>query len=221
MSRNSINLSPALEQYLLAHSLREPALLQELRARTSELAQANMQISPVQGQLMGLLAKLINAKKVIEVGTFTGYSALSVAEALPEDGQLIACDVSEDWTSIAQEYWARAGVQDKITLKLAPAAQTLDELLAAGHEGSFDMAFIDADKSNYATYYERCLKLLRPGGIVLVDNVLWGGQVCDEGAQDEDTKAIRALNALIHQDERVEMMSMLPVGDGLTIARKR
>lgn len=219
MSRHSINLTPELERYVLSHSLNEPSLLARLREETARLSQANMQISPLQGQFMSMLTKLTGAKRALEVGTFTGYSALIVALAMPEDGQLIACDVSEEWTSIARRYWEEAKVDHKIELKLGPAVQTLDALIAQGQQGSFDLAFIDADKSNYARYYERALTLLRPGGLVLIDNVLWSGSVADPQIQDEDTQAIRALNALIHEDKRVEL-SMLPIGDGLSIVRK-
>lgn len=219
MSRHSINLTPELERYVLSHSLHEPSLLARLREETARLSQANMQISPLQGQFMSMLTKLTGAKRALEVGTFTGYSALIVAWAMPEDGQLIACDVSEEWTSIARRYGEEAKVSHKIQLKLGPALETLDALIAQGQQGSFDLAFIDADKLNYARYYERALTLLRPGGLVLIDNVLWSGSVADPQVQDEDTQAIRALNALLHKDKRVEL-SMLPIGDGLSIVRK-
>lgn len=219
MSRNSINLTPELERYVLSHSLHEPTLLTKLREETARLSQANMQISPLQGQFMSLMTKITGCKRALEIGTFTGYSALIVAMAMPEDGALIACDVSEEWTSIARRYWEEANVSHKIELKLGPALVTLDALIEQGQQGSFDMAFIDADKSNYAHYYERALTLLRPGGLILIDNVLWSGSVCDPQVQDEDTQAIRALNALIQEDKRVEL-SMLPIGDGLSIVRK-
>ena len=179
-----------------------------------------MQISPDQGQFMGLLVELIGAKRIVEVGTFTGYSSIAMALALPADGRLIACDVSDEFTRIAQRYWQEAGVADKIELRLGPAVATLDGILAAGEAGCFDMAFIDADKENYDAYYERCLQLLRPGGLILIDNVLWGGRPADVNEQDESTVAIRALNTKIHADERVTA-SLLSIGDGLTLARKR
>ena len=178
-----------------------------------------MQISPEQGAFMAFLVRLLRVERVIEVGTFTGYSALVVAEALPASGRLIACDVSEEWTAVGRPFWKQAGVAEKIDLRLAPAAETLEGLLAAGDAGTFDFAFIDADKANYDTYYERCLALLRSGGVVGIDNVLWGGRVANEQADDEDTRAIRALNAKVREDARVDV-AMLPVGDGLTLARK-
>lgn len=219
MSATMLNFSDALTQYLRTKGLREPALLGELRQRTAALPQAGMQISPEQGALMSTLIRLMGARKTLEVGTFTGYSALVVALALPEDGKVVACDVSEEWTAIGREFWERAGVADRIELHLRPAVETLDALIDDG-SGPFDFAFIDADKSNYDAYYERCLELVRPGGVIAVDNVLWGGSVIDESRQDEDVCAIRALNDKIHDDERVEMC-MLPVGDGLTLAMKR
>ena len=220
MSNQTITLTPALYRYLLDVSLREPEILQRLRAYTAGLPRASMQIAPEQGQLMALLVKLSNARRAIEVGVFTGYSALSVALALPADGRLIACDIDEDWTTIARDYWREAGVLDKIELRLGPALQTLDALLAEGQKGSFDLAFIDADKENYIAYYERLLELLRPGGLIVVDNVLWGGGVVDPTDQDTDTVAIRAFNEHVRQDERI-VLSLVPIGDGLTLALKR
>lgn len=220
MSNRTISMTDGLYGYLLGTSLREPPLLKRLRDETAAHPQARMQISPEQGQFMQLLAKLMGARRCIEVGVFTGYSSLAVALALPADGRILACDVSEEFTSVARRYWKEAGVAGKIELKLAPALQTLDERLAAGEAGSYDLAFIDADKANYADYYERILKLLRPGGLVLVDNVLWSGRVLDADDHSEDTVAIRAFNRLLHQDERVDL-SLLPIGDGLTLARKR
>lgn len=220
MSNRTISMTDGLYGYLLGTSLREPPLLKRLRDETAAHPQARMQISPEQGQFMQLLAKLMGARRCIEVGVFTGYSSLAVALALPADGRILACDVSEEFTSVARRYWKEAGVAGKIELKLAPALQTLDERLAAGEAGSYDLAFIDADKANYADYYERILKLLRPGGLVLVDNVLWSGRVLDADDRSEDTVAIRAFNRLLHQDERVDL-SLLPIGDGLTLARKR
>lgn len=219
MSTRTLNFSDEVIEYLRTKGLREPALLEELRQRTAALPQAGMQISPEQGALMSSLIRLLGARRTLEVGTFTGYSALVVALALREGGKVVACDVSEEWTAIGREFWARAGVGDRIELHLGPAVETLDSLIVAAGE-PFDFAFIDADKSNYDIYYERCLELIRPGGVIAVDNVLWGGSVVDESRQDEDVVAIRALNDKIHGDERVEMC-MLPVGDGLTLAIKR
>lgn len=220
MSSRTIEMSDALYAYMHRVSLRESDVQRRLRAETAALEYSMMQISPEQGQLMRMLTGLIGARRAIEVGVFTGYSALSVALALPENGELVACDVSEEWTTIARRYWAEAGVAGRIRLELAPATETLDALLAEGRAGDFDIAFIDADKTSYDGYYERCLKLLRPGGLVLIDNVLWGGSVADEENRSEDTLALRALNAKLHDDARIELC-MLPVGDGLTLARRR
>lgn len=213
-------MTDGLYGYLLETSLRETPLQARLRDETARHPRGTMQISPEQGQFMQLLTKLMGARRCIEVGVFTGYSSLAVALALPADGHILACDVSEEFTAVARRYWKEAGVAGKIELKLAPATETLDARLKAGEAGTYDLAFIDADKANYAAYYERILKLLRPGGLVLVDNVLWSGAVIDASDQDEDTVAIRAFNKLLHKDERVDV-SMLPVGDGLTLARKR
>jgi caffeoyl-CoA O-methyltransferase len=220
LARRRTAIDERLNDYIRSHSLREPPLLAELRAETAKLPMGGMQISAEQGQFMGLLVELIGARRTIEVGTFTGYSSLVVALALPRDGELIACDVSEEYTSVARRYWAKAGVADKIDLRLGPAIETLDRLLEGGEAGGFDFAFIDADKRNYLGYYERCLTLLRPGGLIAVDNVLWSGQVADPQAQDSDTTGVRALNDHVHADERVSI-SLLPIGDGLTLARKR
>ena len=220
MSNRSISLTDSLYEYLLAVSLREPPLLRDLRNETAALPSAGMQIAPEQGQFMALIARLMGARRCLELGVFTGYSALAVALALPEDGRIVACDVSEKWTAIARNYWRAAGVDHKIELRLAPAVQTLDALLAAGEGARFDMAFIDADKSNYLAYYERVLELLRPGGLVVVDNVLWDGRVIDPEVSDEETVAIRHFNEHLHADQRVDL-SLVPVGDGLTLARKR
>ena len=206
--------------YLLDTSLRESALLKRLRDETAAHPQARMQISPEQGQFMQLLVKLLGARRCVEVGVFTGYSSLAVALALPADGHILACDVSEEFTAVARRYWKEAGVAGKIELKLAPARETLDARLKAGEAASYDFGFIDADKANYAHYYERILQLLRPGGMVAVDNVLWSGRVLDNADKSEDTAAIRAFNKALHHDERVDL-SMLPIGDGLTLARKR
>jgi predicted O-methyltransferase YrrM len=220
MSRRSIELSDALYDYLLENSLRESDLLRRLREETARLPGAGMQISPEQGQFMALLVRLMGARRCLEVGTFTGYSALAVAEALPADGRLVACDLNAETTAVARRYWQEAGVAGRIDLRLAPALETLDALLAEGAAGSFDFAFIDADKSNYDGYYERALKLLRNGGLIAVDNVLWGGAVINPEDSDPDTLAIRALNAKIKSDQRVSC-SLLPLGDGLMLALKR
>lgn len=220
MSSTMLKLSNNLLDYLVEHSLRDDDILARLREETSRLTMARMQISPIQGQLMGLLAQLVGAKIAVEVGTFTGYSALCVARALPSDGKLIACDVSEEWTAIGKSYWEEAHVAERIDLRIAPAVETLDNLIDSGLAGQVDFGFIDADKPSYDHYYERLLTLLRPGGIILVDNVLWGGAVIDDSDQSEDTQAIRKLNAKVVKDPRVDV-SMLPIGDGLTLVRKR
>ena len=220
MSSRTIPMTDRLYDYLLKVSLREPPLLAALRAETAKLPMAGMQISPEQGQFMALLAELIGARRAIEVGTFTGYSALCVAQALPADGKLIACDISEEFTSVARRYWAKSGIADRIELRLAPALDTLKSLLAGGGAGSFDFAFIDADKTQYDAYYEAILKLLRPGGLMTIDNVLWSGAVADGRRRDADTVALRALNEKLNTDKRITL-SMLPIGDGLTLARKR
>ncbi len=221
MSDRSIGLSETLYQYLLANSVREPEVLAHLRQETDRHPLSNMQISPEQGQLMGLLVQLIGAKKCLEIGVFTGYSSLSVALNLPDDGRIVACDVSDEFTSIARKYWQLAGVSEKIDLQIAPALETLDRLLANGEAGTFDFAFIDADKNNYAAYYDRCFELVRQGGIILVDNVLWYGRVIDPAMDDDKrTQAIKQINQQIYHDDRVQI-SLIPIGDGLTIARKK
>jgi caffeoyl-CoA O-methyltransferase len=220
MSVRTLSLDAKLYDYLLAVSVREPPVLASLRDETAQLPNAGMQISPEQGQLMRLLVELIGARRCLEVGVFTGYSALCVALALPADGKLVACDVSAEYTEVARRYWREADVDGRIELRLAPALVTLDALIAAGHSGSFDFAFIDADKDNYLGYYERCLTLLRPGGLLAIDNVLWGGSVADASNTSASTRAIRALNERIHSDERVSA-SLVPIGDGLFLARKR
>jgi len=219
MSRQ-LPLDERLYRYLVDHSVREPAVLRELREETAKLPMAMMQIGPDQGQFMALLAKLTGARRCIEVGVFTGYSALSVALALPADGRIVACDVSEEWTAIARRYWKKAGVEARIDLRLDPAIATLDDLLAQGEEGRYDFAFIDADKGNYLGYYERCLRLLRAGGLIAVDNTLWSGDVADPGNTKPDTVSLRAFNDALHRDERIDL-AMLSVGDGVTLARKR
>lgn len=220
MTRRTQPLSNRLYAYLLDVSLRDHDVLRRLREETGRLEQASMQIGPEQGQLMGLLLQLIDARRVIEVGTFTGYSALAMALALPEDGRIVACDVSEAWTNVARRYWEEAGVAHKIDLRLAPAADTLRALLDEGQGGTYDFAFIDADKPGYETYYELCLALLRPGGLIAVDNTLWEGKVADPAVSDPDTEAIRAFNQKVRDDDRVSL-SLVPIGDGLTLLRKR
>ena len=221
MSNQSIGLSDPLYQYLLANSVREPEILAKLRAETAQHPLVNMQISPEQGQLMGLLVQLIGAKRCLEIGVFTGYSSLVVALNLPEDGLIIACDVSDEFTLIARKYWQEAGVANKINLHIAPALATLDRLILNGESGTFDFAFIDADKNNYGVYYDRCLELVRQGGLILVDNVLWYGRVADPAMDnDKRTQAIKQINQQIYHDDRVQI-SLIPIGDGLTIARKK
>jgi predicted O-methyltransferase YrrM len=219
MSNTFLSLTDRLYEYLLAHTPREPEVLERLRAETARLPQSIMQISPVQGQFLALLLKLTGAAKTLEVGVFTGYSSLWTALTLPPGGRVVACDVSEEFTSIARRYWAEAGVADKITLRLAPAAETLDALIAGGEAGTFDFAFVDADKENYDAYYERALKLVRRGGLIVFDNMLWYGKVADPTVQDADTVALRALNDKLSRDERV-FVSLVPVGDGMTLAVK-
>jgi predicted O-methyltransferase YrrM len=220
MTNQSIGLESTLYDYLLAVSLREHPVLTELRQATAQLAMGQMQIAPEQGQFMALLIQLMNGQRALEVGVFTGYSALAVALALPPTGRLIACDVSEEYTAIAQQYWQKAGVADKIDLRIAPAIDTLQQLIEAGETNTFDFAFIDADKSNYDTYYEQALQLVRVGGVIAIDNVLWYGRVADDTVTDNRTTKIRALNHKLHQDDRVDL-SLIPIGDGLTLARKR
>ena len=219
MSSHTLNLDDTVYEYLQSHSLREHPAQIALRSATRTHPHAVMQISPEQGQFMALLIRLISARRTIEVGVFTGYSALSVALALPDDGKILACDISDEFTRVGVPHWQAAGVAHKIDLQLAPAINTLDARLKAGEHGQYDFAFIDADKSSYDAYYERCLKLLRSGGLIAIDNTLWSGKVAAPSA-DADTQALQALNIKLHHDERVDM-SMLPVGDGLTLARKR
>ncbi|MCG8671252.1 MAG: class I SAM-dependent methyltransferase [Pseudomonadales bacterium] len=218
-NRSDLDLSQ-LYPYLFENSVREEPLLKKLREETAKDQMARMQIAPEQGQFMALLLKLMNAKRVIEIGTFTGYSSLVMAAALPEDGHIVCCDVDEYWTSIAKRYWQEAGLEHKLDLRLAPALDTLNSLLKTEGPESFDAAFLDADKANYDTYYERCLELIKPGGLMMLDNVLWSGRVIDPEVQDEDTVSLRAINAKLKQDQRVDI-SMLPLADGLTLARKR
>ena len=219
MSSRTLNLDDTVYQYLLSHSLREHPAQVALREATRTHPHAMMQISPEQGQFMALLIRLLGARRTIEIGVFTGYSALSVALALPDDGKVLACDISDEYTRIGVPHWKAAGVAHKIDLQLAPALTTLDARINAGEQGQYDFAFIDADKSGYDAYYERCLTLLRIGGLIAIDNTLWSGKVATP-AEDADTAALQALNSKLHRDERVDI-SMLPIGDGLTLARKR
>jgi predicted O-methyltransferase YrrM len=215
-----LSMTPSLQEYLIAVSVREPEVLRKLREETARLPAAGMQIGPEHGQFMQLLVRLLGARRCLEIGTFTGYSSLAVALALPGDGSMVCCDVSETYTAMARRYWEMAGVAGKIDLRLAPAGETLDRLLADGAGGTFDFAFIDADKVNYDTYYEASLKLVHKGGLIAIDNVLWSGAVADPSSNDPDTAALKALNRKLHDDERVDL-SMLPLGDGLTLARIR
>ena len=220
MSNTTLNLNDQLYNYLLDVSLRESDVLKALREETAKMPEHNMQISPEQGQFMRLLVQLIGAKNGIEVGVFTGYSALSVALGLPEDGKLIALDVSEEWTNVGRKYWEMAGVAQKIDLRIAPALDSLQKLIAEGKEGTFDFAFIDADKENYYNYYEYCLQLLQPNGLIAIDNVLWSGRVADPNEKEAETVAIRKLNEKLYNDDRIDL-SLLPLSDGLTLIRKK
>jgi predicted O-methyltransferase YrrM len=220
MTNQTLGLEPQIYDYLQSVSLREPEILTQLRQETTQHPMGRMQISPEQGQFMVLLMQLLVANKTLDIGVFTGYSALVVALALPPQGKVIACDISEESTAIARRYWQQAGVADKIDLHIAPAQETLDKLIATGEAATFDFAFIDADKSNYSIYYEQALQLIRPGGLIAIDNVLWSGRVADNQIQDNRTNKIRAFNQKLHQDQRVSI-SLVPVGDGLTLAMKR
>jgi len=219
MSRH-LKLDDRLYDYIVDHSLRDHPVLAQLRKVTAGMKWGGMQIGPDQGQFMQLLVKLVGARNCIEVGVFTGYSSLAVALALPPGGKIVACDVSEEWTAIGREHWKKAGVEDRIDLRLGPATETLDALIAGGGAGKYDFAFIDADKPSYLAYYERCLKLLRAGGLIAIDNTLWSGDVAKPDKTDENTVAIRAVNDALHRDERIDV-ALLPVGDGVTLARKR
>ncbi|MEB3309183.1 MAG: class I SAM-dependent methyltransferase [Snowella sp.] len=219
MSKNT-GLDANIASYIQSISLREPESLRQLREETAKLSMARMQISPEQGQLMALLVQLMGAKKTLEIGVFTGYSALAVALALPSDGKIIACDISDQYAAIAREFWQKAGVDHKIDLRIAPALETLDQLIAAGETESFDFVFIDADKRNYENYYERSLSLVRAGGLILIDNVLWSGQVADPTDQDKRTQAIREFNEKLYHDDRISL-SVLAIADGLTLALKQ
>ncbi len=220
MSPKTLNIDDDLHKYIMQVSVREAQPFSELRAETAEMAESMMQTAPEQGQLLQLLVKLMGARRALEVGTFTGYSAMCIAAALPDDGELIACDVNEEWVGIGRPYWEQAGVADKIEVRIQPALDTLDELLEAGEAAAFDFAYIDADKGNYQGYFERCLRLLRAGGLVAVDNTLWSGKVADDSVTDDDTVALREFNAQLAADERVDI-SLVTIGDGLTLARKR
>ncbi len=220
MGKKTLDLNDRLYEYMLSVSLRETALQKTLREETDRLSMGMMQISSDQGQFMAMLIRLTGAKRALEIGTFTGYSTLAVAAALPEDGHLVACDISEEWTAIAQHYWREAGISHKIDLRLAPALTTLADLKIESDADYFDFAFIDADKLNQLAYYEHSLRLVRPGGLITIDNVLWGGSVADPANQSEDTQAIRDFNKFIHQDQRVEI-TLVPIGDGLTLAWKK
>jgi O-methyltransferase len=220
MSNVSLGLPPDLQAYLVEHGVREPDILKRLREETAALPQHDMQIAPEQGAFMAMLVGLIGARRCIELGTFTGYSSLAVALALPADGRIVCCDVSEEWTSVARRYWGEAGVADRVDLRLGPALETLDSLIAGGASGTFDFAFIDASKREYPEYHERILRLLRQGGLALYDNVLWEGGVIDESMTDADTVGVRRLNDRLVGDERVSI-SMIPVADGLTLVQKR
>jgi caffeoyl-CoA O-methyltransferase len=221
VSVKTIQIDDPVYDYMLRVGSREPDILRRLRAETASLGKYSyMQISPELGQFLGFLVELTGARRMIEVGTFTGYSALAVALHLPKDGSILACDISEEWTSIGRPYWREAGVDDRIDLRIGPGVETLDSLIAAGETGAYDMVFIDADKDRYIDYFEQALLLLRPGGLIAVDNVLWSGRVADETDQEPGTVAIRAFNEHVSSDERVTL-SLVPIGDGLTLARKR
>ena len=220
MANKTLNLSEKLYDYVLDVGVRESEVLARLREATEAEEMSVMRSAPEQGQFMAMLLKLMGAKRALEIGTYTGYATLWMAQALPEDGGIVACDVSERWTSVARRFWKDAGMDGKIRLELRPALETLDGLLAAGEANSFDFAFIDADKVNYDAYYEHCLKLVRSGGLICVDNVLWGGSVIDPANHDESTEAIRTFNRKLKTDERIEL-SMLPIADGLALAMKR
>ena len=220
MSAEPLQLTKVLQAYLQSVSVRESPVAARLREETSGMPASIMQITPEQAALMAMLVELIGARRCIEIGVYTGYSALAVASAMPSDGVVVACDVNEEWTNVARRYWREAGIADKIDLRLAPATETIAALLSEGHGGGFDFAFIDANKLDYDAYYEGCLELLRPGGLIAIDNVLWFGHVIDPDKDDDDTNAIRALNDKISNDDRVSVC-MVPIGDGLTLARKR
>jgi predicted O-methyltransferase YrrM len=218
MSNKSIGLTDTIHQYLVKVGVREHPLLARLRSETASMAEAVMQIAPEEGALLAMLVRLMDARRCIELGTFTGYSSLAVAMALPAEGRLVCCDASEEWTAVARRYWSEAGVADRIELRLGPALESLRAL--ADERRTFDLAFVDADKANYVNYYEELLPMMRPGGVVAFDNVLWGGEVADQSVTNANVDAVRALNTLLASDERVDV-SMVPIADGLTLARKR
>lgn len=219
MSTRTITVDERLYAYMLDVGVREQASLKELREATADHEWAVMQISPEQGQLMQMLVRMLGARNCIEIGTFTGYSALAVALVLPDDGRLVACDISEEYTRLGIPFWEKAGVRDKIDLRIAPASETLDAMIAAGEAGRYDFAFIDADKPGYPDYYARCLELLRPGGVIAVDNVFMDGNAADPETDSDNAKAMRTFNAMLKDDPRVDI-SLIPIGDGLTLARK-
>ena len=220
MSNVSVGLAPDLHAYLVEHGVREPDILRRLREETADLPQHDMQIAPEQGAFLAMLVGLMEARRCLELGTFTGYSSLAIATAMPRDGTLVCCDVSDEWTTVARRFWAEAGVTERVDLRLGPALETLDALLAGGAAGTFDFAFIDASKREYPDYHERVVQLLRNGGLAIYDNVFWGGEVINDSVSDPDVDGVRRLNERIGRDERVEV-SMIPVADGLTLARKR
>lgn len=220
MSKRTLQLDDRTYEYLLANSLREDPALSRLRAETASHPKVNMQIAPEQGQFMQMLVRLTGAKRAIEVGVFTGYSSLAVMLAMPNDARLLALDVSPAYTAVARRHWQAAGVADRIELVIAPALVTLDARIEAGEAGHYDFAFIDADKTGYLGYYERLLKLVRPGGLIVVDNTLWHGAVADPADREADTIALREFNDVLHRDARIDLV-LLPVGDGLTLARRR
>ena len=220
MSNRTIGVSDALAAYVVEVGTREPDVLTRLREETAAIPQHGMQVAPEEGAFLAMLVELTGARRCIEVGTFTGYSSTAVALALPEDGRLVCCDVSEEWTSVARRYWAEAGVAGKVDLRIGPAADTLDGLLADGEEATYDFAFVDADKAGYDGYYERLLRLVRPGGLIALDNTLWSGKVIEPDADDKDTRAIRALNAKLADDDRGSL-SRVPIADGVTLALRR
>ncbi|MFC6285148.1 class I SAM-dependent methyltransferase [Nocardioides sp. GCM10027113] len=220
MADRTLGLADHLADYVRRVGTREVEVLARLRGETAALPQHRMQVAPEQGAFLALLVELTGARRCLEVGTFTGYSSLAVALALPDDGRIVCCDVSEEWTSVARRHWEAAGVADKVDLRIGPAAETLDALIADGESASYDFAFVDADKTGYDGYYERLLRLVRPGGLIAIDNVLWGGKVADPSVDDTDTAALRALNEKLAADERVSLV-MLPIADGVTLARVR
>jgi predicted O-methyltransferase YrrM len=220
MANRTIGISDELAAYVVKVGTREPDVLARLREETAAIPQSRMQIAPVEGAFLAMLVVLTDARRCIEIGTFTGYSSTVVALALPENGSIVCCDVSEEWTSLARKYWDEAGVASKIDLRIAPAAETLDRLIENGEQAAYDFAFVDADKTGYDGYYERLLQLVRPGGLIAFDNTLWGGAVLDVDPEDDDTRAIQALNAKLARDDRITLC-LLPVADGVTLARRR